>query len=291
MDTKEPLKLSILVPTIGRKKEVGELLQSIVDCFFDFSYEIIIIDQNGSNLLDEIISVFQHQLPINHHKVEFRGLSKAKNYGAKIASGAFISFPDDDCLIFKDTYSKAFEEINTHNLDLVFGKCIDKEGKDSVLNFNNEAYFLNKNNMIGGFVEATVVCKKEVFDDFQFDENMGAGTFFGAEEGFDWVYRLLTTSKHKIYYTPKIKFYHPQVILDKGDLTSLNRVFKYRCGTAYLCVKHGFNFTYYKRLILTKIATFLFLLKNKNVAEYYRVEAMALQIGKIFAKKLNHVQK
>ena len=33
MDTKEPLKLSILVPTIGRKKEVGELLQSIVDCF------------------------------------------------------------------------------------------------------------------------------------------------------------------------------------------------------------------------------------------------------------------
>ena len=98
---------------------------------------------------------------------------------------------------------------------------------------------------------------------------------FGAEEGFDWVYRLLTTSKHKIYYTPKIKFYHPQVILDKGDLTSLNRVFKYRCGTAYLCVKHGFNFTYYKRLILTKIATFLFLLKNKNVAEYYRVEAMA----------------
>ena len=140
MDTKEPLKLSILSQLLGEKGGWGTFT---IYCrlLFDFSYEIIIIDQNGSNLLDEIISVFQHQLPINHHKVEFRGLSKAKNYGAKIASGAFISFPDDDCLIFKDTYSKAFEEINTHNLDLVFGKCIDKEGKDSVLNFNNEAYF------------------------------------------------------------------------------------------------------------------------------------------------------
>ncbi len=49
--------------------------------------------------------------------------------------------------------------------------------------------------MLGGFVEATVVCKRDVFMNFEFDENMGAGTFFGAEEGFDWLYRILDGGK------------------------------------------------------------------------------------------------
>jgi len=76
--------------------------------------------------------------------------------------------------------------------------------------------------MLGGFVEATVVCRRNIFDKFQFDENMGAGTFFGAEEGFDWMYRILTQSSIKAYFSPEILFYHPKVILAKGDYSSLN---------------------------------------------------------------------
>lgn len=285
MAHQEQIKLSILVPTIGRTSELEMLLNSIEKSALNFSYEILIIDQNPAGFLDEVLSKYYHLLPINHHLVTFKGLSKAKNYGVKSANAEYVCFPDDDCKVFPDTFPKVFQLLEKEGCDMVFGKCIDEKGNDSVLNFQKEKYTLTKENMLGGFVEATVVCKKEIFDSFKFDENMGAGTFFGAEEGFDWLYRILTESSKKAVFSPEIKFYHPQVILSKGDLSALNRVFKYRCGTAYLCHKHHFAGKYYKRLIMAYAASKLYYFTDKEKAKYYKTEFLALQLGKIFAEK------
>lgn len=291
MAHQEHITLSILVPTIGRTAELDMLLDSIQKAKLHLPYEIIIIDQNPAEFLDEVLSKYQHVLPISHHLVAFKGLSKAKNYGVKVSCGNFICFPDDDCKIFPDTFLNAFSLIEKENADLVFGKCIDEKGNDSVLNFQKEKYTLNKENMLGGFVEATVVCKKEIFDNFKFDENMGAGTFFGAEEGFDWLYRILSHSNLKAVFSPEITFYHPQVIVSKGDISALNRVFKYRCGTAYLCQKHSFHKKYFSRVFLSFLAYLFYFFIDKNKSEYYKTEWMALQIGKIFAKKNSSLKK
>lgn len=285
MAHKQSIKLSIIVPTIGRKQELDDLLKSMQNLSLDFAYEIIIIDQNNAGFLDQILEKYQEILPITHHIVEFRGLSKAKNFGVKVCNGAYVSFPDDDCKILSDTFQKAFHLMESRGVDMVFGKCIDEQGKDSVLSFKKEEYRLNKDNMLGGFVEATVVCKRQIFDTFEFDENMGAGVFFGAEEGFDWLYRILTQSNTLAIYSPEIKFYHPQVILSKGDISALNRVFKYRCGTAYLCKKHRFVGKYYKRLLLSWVASIVYRLVDKDKARYYSTEYLALRLGKNFAEK------
>ena len=286
MAHQEHITLSILVPTIGRTAELDMLLDSIQKAMLHLPYEIIIIDQNPAEFLDEVLSKYQHVLPISHHLVAFKGLSKAKNYGVKVSKGDFICFPDDDCKVFPDTFAKAFQLLENEKCDMVFGKCIDEKGNDSVLNFQKEKYTLTKENMLGGFVEATVVCKKEIFDSFKFDENMGAGTFFGAEEGFDWLYRILTQTEAKAVFSPEIKFYHPQVILSKGDLSALQRVFKYRCGTAYLCQKHGFVGQYYKRLLLSYGAFLSFYFLDREKSIYYQTEYHALRLGKIFAGKI-----
>ena len=285
MDSKITMKLSIIIPTIGRKTELDMLLDSILKAKFNFDYEIIIVDQNSLGFLDEIISAYINTLPITHHLVSFKGLSKAKNFGVGLATGEYISFPDDDCKIFLDTYAKAFKLLDEKNSDMVFGKCIDAEGQDSVLNFKKDGYKLASSNMLGGFVEATVVCKREVFSTYKFDENMGAGEFFGAEEGFDWLYRILTSSSYTAFYSPEIRFYHPQVILSKGDLAALNRVFKYRCGTAYLCHKHGFKSRYYKRLAMTIVASKVYKIINRDKADYYQLESLGLRSGMILARK------
>lgn len=279
------IKLSILVPTIGRTIELSALLHSILDAKLSFPYEIVLIDQNSIGYLDEVLNNYRNKLPIKHHVVKFKGLSKAKNYGVKVSCGSFICFPDDDCKIFPDTFLNAFFLLEKENADLVFGKCIDENRADSVLRFQKKQYILNHHNMLGGFVEATVVCKRDVFMNFEFDENMGAGTFFGAEEGFDWLYRILSHSNLKAVFSPEITFYHPQVIVSKGDISALNRVFKYRCGTAYLCHKHHFAGKYYKRLIMAYAASKLYCFTDKEKARYYKTEFLALQLGKIFAEK------
>lgn len=279
------IELSIIIPTIGRKSEVFDLLKSLVKAVEKVSYEVIIVDQNPSGFLEDCVIEFKGLLNIKHYNVDFKGLSKAKNFGVNIAEGIFLSFPDDDCKIFPDTYSTALETVESKNADIVFGRCVDSNGNDSVLSFKKKPYILNKNNMLGGFVEATGIINKSVFEQgFLFDENMGAGCFHGAQEGYDWLYRILTKSELKAIYNPEILFYHPQVLLDKGSIQALKRVFTYSCGTGYLCKKHKFYLRYFKRLALVFVSLPIYLVINHKKMRYYFVEFLGLLSGFILAK-------
>lgn len=274
------MRLSIIIPTIYRTVELSSLLQSIENCDLSVSYEVIIIDQNPVGFLDEIVNEFTSKLNLKHYNVSFKGLSKAKNYGVSVSQGAFLSFPDDDCKVFHYTYSKALDSIEYTKADMVFGRCVDSEGNDSVLRFKKNQYFLATSNMAGGFVEATGIISRNVFQQgFLFDENMGAGCFYGAEEGYDWLYRILTNSKVKALYNPDIIFYHPQVLLDVGTLQSLRRVFTYSCGKAYLCRKHKFYAIFIKRSILVTLSLPVYLVINRQKARYYFAELLGLLSG------------
>lgn len=274
------MQLSIIISTIHRKIELEALLESIEKHIKNVTFEIIIIDQNPAGFLDDVIYKFKENLKISHHLVAFRGLSKAKNYGAKIAKGEFFTFPDDDCMILSNSYFAAIEILKLQNFDIVFGRCIDANGQDSVMKFKKESIILNTSNMLGGFVEATGVIRKNIFDKgFYFDEKMGAGCFHGAEEGYDWLYRILTSLKSEVFYSTEIIFFHPQVINEKGSKTSLKRVFTYSCGKAYLCKKHKFYAIYIKRLVLVSISIPIFLLANPKKAKYYFSELLGLISG------------
>ena len=43
-------------------------------------------------------------------------------------------------------------------------------------------------------------------------------------------------------------FYHPQSILDYDSISAFKRVFNYRLGFAYVCIKHSLYLKYLKRL-------------------------------------------
>lgn len=274
------MKLSIIISTINRSTELRELLLSIETYVLNIKYEVIIVDQNPIGFLEEIVNEFKTKLNLKHHIVSFKGLSKAKNFGVSISQGEFLSFPDDDCKIFDDTYLKSLNSINSEKADIVFGRCIDFEGNDSVLRFNKRQYFLNKDNILGGFVEATGTINRRVFEKgYFFDENMGAGCFHGAEEGYDWLYRILINLDIKVLYNPEIIFYHPQVLLDKGSVQALKRVFTYSCGTAYLCRKHKFYLRFIKRLSLVTLSLPVYAVINRKKAKYYFAELLGLLSG------------
>jgi len=277
------IELSIIICTINRTIELDNLLNSLIYALDNIENEILIIDQNtDSNFIDNTIKKYDKCLNIKHFKVNFKGLSKAKNFGIKNANGKLLSFPDDDCKIFNDTYKFAIDFFNNNNTDILFGKCIDSFDADSVLKFKSSPYYLNKKNMVGGFVEATGIIKSTIFEsNFFFDENMGAGCFHGAEEGYDWVYRILHNSNFKIYYTPLLRFYHPQVLSDKGSKKSLLRAFTYRCGTAYLCKKHKFYYLYFKRLFICIFGIFFYLIFKIRYSKFYISEFCGLIMGVI----------
>jgi len=130
--------------------------------------------------------------------------------------------------------------------------------------------------------------KRDIILKYPFDENLGAGCFFGAEEGYDVVYRMLIDSV-PIYYSPLLVVYHPNKTVNYQSKAAFNRVFFYRTGFAYICRKHSLNKKILSRLFLLICSIPVFVLIMPKKLNYYILEITAIIVGYIMSK--NFIEK
>jgi glycosyltransferase involved in cell wall biosynthesis len=78
--------------------------------------EVIIVDQNPSGFLDDIILAYQGFFPLIHVLSQTANASTARNIGIAHAKGDVIAFPDDDCLYAPGVIQRVVDELeaNTH---------------------------------------------------------------------------------------------------------------------------------------------------------------------------------
>lgn len=271
-----PLTFSVAIPTLGRTDQLSDLLTSIVQSAAQPN-EVIIVDQNSDDRLTAVIEKFP-SLPIAHHRVLFRGLSAAKNYAARSAKSEILFTPDDDCRVQPDTFAAALEAFNRTGAHAVFGKCVDEQGGDAIIVYNANAGWLSPGHIDGMFVEPATAVRIAVLRETPFDETLGVGTFHGAEEGYDWVLRLVESGK-RLYFEPGVKLFHPKTITNYASPQALARVYSYRCGFGRLCKKHGLWGKYAKRVALVSGAIAVYSLTNKSKSRYYRRELKGLVDG------------
>ncbi len=270
------LSFAVAVSTIGRTHEVAALLKSIGDSTIH-PVQIIVVDQNPDDRLAAVVAQFP-ALRIDHRRVTFKGLSAAKNYAATLACSDVLFTPDDDCKVLPDTFRRALDELDGTGADAVFGKCLDENGDDSIISYRKQAGWLSRNRLEGMFVEPATAVRTAVLRDFPFDETFGVGTFHGAEEGYDWVLRLLHAGK-RLYFQPAVRFFHPRTIVDYGSPQALSRVFSYRCGYGRLCRKHGLWGKYAARAALVVAGVAVYSIVNRTKARYYVAELAGLLAG------------
>lgn len=276
------MKLSIVIPTCGRTKELDNLLKSI-ECYVSPSmpnFEVLVINQNYGGLIDDIIQKHSANIFITNCKVDFRGLSKAKNYGSNKASGDIVCFIDDDAEFLPGSIDIVFNTFRTSEIDIISGRCVDRNGNNSVIQFDNNKSILTIDSFDGKFIESTMFFKSSLLRKYQYDENMGVGAFYGAEEGYDIVYRMLKDGV-KILFDPNVRLYHPQTITDYSSSKAIRRSFTYRCGFGYLCKKHKFASKYWKRVLGVMLyIPFLLVIKPEKV-RFYLAELLGLIAGKL----------
>ena len=255
------------------------LLQSIESADIDIPYEVIIVDQNPEGFLDEICDKYALKLPLKQYTVQFKGLSKARNFGVQKAEGDIICFPDDDSEFLPDTITSALKIMKEKDVPCVFGKVISKAtGEDAVIKFCKEEKFLSLTDFEGAFVECTMFAKAELLRNFPYDEELGVGTIHGAEEGYDMVYRMLKAGR-RLFYCPEIKFYHPVKILSRESDAEVRRAFYYSCGLGYLCKKHGFAKKYKNRMFKLTLGIPVIAVFKRKELKYFRAQKMGLELG------------
>jgi glycosyltransferase involved in cell wall biosynthesis len=275
------IQLSIIIPTLGRTREFKDLLHSIDETIpKDITYEILIIDQNFSDLLDSIVADFQHLSNVRHYKVSFRGLSKAKNFGISHSQGEILCFPDDDCRFLPNTIQKAIKILIENDFDMISGKTIDEKGNDSIVVYKKESALLTKTDFEGKFTEAAIFTYKLVIEKYLFDENLGVGTFWGCGEGWDLIMRMFEDNK-RIYYVPDLLFYHPQGVVNKTGDAAIKRAFSYSCGFSAVCKKHKLYSKIVKRYLMLSIYLPLGVIINRKCFRYYFAQWLGLNCGVI----------
>jgi glycosyltransferase involved in cell wall biosynthesis len=267
---------SVAVPTMGRTAELAALLESIRQSRV-LPSEIIIVDQNSDDRVAGVIAPFS-DLPIDHHCVPFKGLSAAKNYAARVSTSEILFTPDDDCKVFPDTFATALSTLAETGADVVFGRCSDETGNDTIVVYKKNSGWLSRDAIDGMFVEPATAVRTSVLREIPFDETLGVGTFHGAEEGYDWVLRLLDGGK-RLFFQPSIRFFHPRTITDHGSEQSRRRVYSYRAGYGRLCRKHGLWGRYAKRVALVTGGIAAYSVTDPRKARYYLAELRGLIAG------------
>lgn len=221
------MKISVIIPTINRLHELDDMLQSL--CTQTYSdFETIVVDQNTKLDLTNVLNKYP-QLNIRHIKIPALGASHARNTGAQASNGDILTFPDDDCVYFKNTLMQAHTLMQQRSV--ISGKCISSAGTSSVVGFSNSFTKINISNVWNTAVEATIFIKKKLFIDLcGFNETLGVGapTPYGAGEGTDLMIRALKMNIDAYYY-PELTMYHPDVTPTFTD-KEFRRAYSYSVG-------------------------------------------------------------
>lgn len=226
-------KYSLIIATLGRKKELLELIESIKNSDYETNnLEIIIVDQNEKGFLDKELSKFEN-LNIKHIHSNIKGLSYNRNIGLSYASGDIICFPDDDCKFYENTLNEVSNILLSSNIDFCMGQIYDRETKKDVIKkWSKKEFKVNRFNSYFINSSITMFIKKEYI--LNFDENLGVGARFGSCEDADLIYKILE-NKAKGIYTPKIELWHPEPNYQE---ISLEKVKNYASGFGYFVRKN-----------------------------------------------------
>ena len=113
------IKVSVIVPVYNVEEYLEKCLDSLVNQTLK-DIEIIIINDGSPDNSQQIIDSYaQKYKNIKPYIKENGGLSDARNFGIKKASGEYLAFLDSDDYVTTDMYEKMYEKAKSGNFDVV----------------------------------------------------------------------------------------------------------------------------------------------------------------------------
>lgn len=233
-----PLKVSIVIPTRDRPKDLAELLQTILNQDSSPS-EVIVINDFDKCTAKQVVEMFKSDFErigcrLKYVKGSGDGLPAARNLGVNASRGDIILFLDDDTLLDKNTVETLvyFLEKNPKALGVqpMILSPTPNIGKYKSPIFENAIHkvlmltYRAKNkqevrrsgmsilpNDLTKVISVQRLCgccccfKREVFKSLKFDENLKC---YGFMEDLDFSYRLYKKHPRSLYAIPNTKIIH-----------------------------------------------------------------------------------
>ncbi len=265
------MKISLLMPTLGRIEEVEILINSLLNQSYK-NFELIIIDQNKHNKIQNIVEKIKN-LDIKYVKSDTKGLSFNRNLGLKYCNGEIITLVDDDAEYPEDLLERIIGEFKKNKeYEILTISTREKNSNKTIHKSPLKDTILTNRNIFKTAISFTIFIKYKKITDIYFDEKLGVGARFGSGEESDMLLSLL----HKGYtgkyiYNKKLVIYHPY----KDEISDPDRFYSYGLGIGAVLKKELFLrknkiylLFYIKSLIKPLIGLILNLFNSEKCKKY-----------------------
>tara|TARA_R110001583_G_C5667039_1_gene410304 strand:- start:5450 stop:6226 length:777 start_codon:yes stop_codon:yes gene_type:complete len=211
--------ISLILCTIGRYSEVKEFLDSL-EAQTCKEFELIIVDQNIGHEIEKLLASYSFAR-CKYFNVNFKGLSKARNFGMNFCSGVIWAFPDDDCLYDTKVIENVLSQSNSSMSEIFMA---------------DESFYIAKKVYASSY---KLFFRSSLIKNISFDESFGVGsnTIFGAAEEIDFTCRAYYETNSSALILSSVKITHPPASPENFPLAKIK---KYSCGNgAFYCKNFG----------------------------------------------------
>ncbi len=157
------MDFSIIVPALNEEKRIRRCLDSVKAQRTSHSYELIVSDSGSADRTVEIAREYTDKVQVCSE----RGTARARNEGAKLASGDILVFIDSDTEILPDyleTVGKAFRDSNLLACSSAF-KFSRRSPKLLFAEHVTNSYYLARSALRGTTLPGFNVCiRRNVFE-------------------------------------------------------------------------------------------------------------------------------
>mgnify|MGYP006089270901 CR=1 FL=1 len=243
--------ISVIIPCYNQGLFLKEACDSLINQTFT-DFEVIIVNDGSIDETEKIaLSICNEDSRFSYYSKENGGLSSARNFGLKQASGNFIQFLDSDDKLDKNKFEASIDFLNKNKIDIVitdFLRFKSKNGKEKKVRFDLNKQIINYESVLLKWdIEFAIpihcaLFSKNIIGDIQFEENLKA-----KEDWFYWL-SVLKRSPNIHFINEKLALYraHKQNMSKNNDKMFLNE--KIANEIIYESLEDEYKNVFFKRL-------------------------------------------
>lgn len=213
---------SIVIPTYNRAGFIRKAIESVLQQTYP-NFEVIVVDDGSTDDTEQIVTGISDRRIIYHKKTnEERAV--ARNTGARLAKGTYITFLDSDDLLYPDHFKEAARIMEQYRQPSFFHLAYEvKDDSSRILRQNHYQGDLNRQLITGNFLSCMgVFVKREVALEFPFNEDRALS---GSE---DWELWMRLASRYQLYYsntiTSALVQHQDRSVMNTDEVSLRNRI-------------------------------------------------------------------